>query len=432
MAKAFDPYYKWLAIPPKDQPPNHYRLLAIEIYESDSDVIANAADQRMAHLKSYQTSEHAVESQRLLNEIAAARSCLLHEERKTAYDTELRDATRSADRPPRPAAATTTSNPKHPKVTVVSPDSPLPDVGPSSTTGDGAVRKPPSKRGKSNRDIKINVIGHIIAPIVGLTLGAIILYFVRTDSDDLVGKNNGGPDHGGQVDGGPPRTDGGASDAGPLPKKNGQQHQTDGSDGAADGAQQGDPPDQTDGTTDGTTDGNADGATDGAIDGGNVDGAVDSSLGSTDGAGTGSTDSGPGSSTDGSTPPPPEPTPEELLAAAQQRLEQAMGAADASAAVAAVARIAELSGDDPLGRQLATLTQLQESASTPEQFRRLASATLPLLDAAIESQRRDDADALAKLALLAARKTGDFPLISRATQGVLAVRKMPGGEPPPE
>ncbi len=24
----FDPYYQWLAIPPKDQPPNHYRLLA--------------------------------------------------------------------------------------------------------------------------------------------------------------------------------------------------------------------------------------------------------------------------------------------------------------------------------------------------------------------------------------------------------------------
>lgn len=27
MGVPFDPYHKWLGIPPKDQPPNHYRLL---------------------------------------------------------------------------------------------------------------------------------------------------------------------------------------------------------------------------------------------------------------------------------------------------------------------------------------------------------------------------------------------------------------------
>jgi hypothetical protein len=26
----FDPYYHWLGIAPKDQPPNHYRLLGVE------------------------------------------------------------------------------------------------------------------------------------------------------------------------------------------------------------------------------------------------------------------------------------------------------------------------------------------------------------------------------------------------------------------
>ena len=35
----FDPYYQWLAIPLKDQPPNHYRLLGVETFESNADVI---------------------------------------------------------------------------------------------------------------------------------------------------------------------------------------------------------------------------------------------------------------------------------------------------------------------------------------------------------------------------------------------------------
>jgi hypothetical protein len=26
MPEAFDPYHKWLAIPPEEQPPHHYRL----------------------------------------------------------------------------------------------------------------------------------------------------------------------------------------------------------------------------------------------------------------------------------------------------------------------------------------------------------------------------------------------------------------------
>ena len=48
MDKSFDPYLKWLGIPPKDQPAHHYRLLGIEAFESDPEVISNAADQRMA------------------------------------------------------------------------------------------------------------------------------------------------------------------------------------------------------------------------------------------------------------------------------------------------------------------------------------------------------------------------------------------------
>ena len=29
MKQSFDPYHKWLGIPPEDQPPHHYRLLGV-------------------------------------------------------------------------------------------------------------------------------------------------------------------------------------------------------------------------------------------------------------------------------------------------------------------------------------------------------------------------------------------------------------------
>lgn len=90
MASEFDPYYQWLGIPPKHQPPNHYRLLGVELFEENLEVIQHAADQRMAHLRNFQTGKRAAVSQRLLNEVAAAKLCLLNPEKKTAYDGHLR------------------------------------------------------------------------------------------------------------------------------------------------------------------------------------------------------------------------------------------------------------------------------------------------------------------------------------------------------
>ena len=87
----FDPYHKWLGIPPEDQPPSHYRLLGLRAFEADPDVIQAAADQRMAHLRNYQTGQHADLSQRLLNEVAAARVCLLNPVKRAAYDSQLRE-----------------------------------------------------------------------------------------------------------------------------------------------------------------------------------------------------------------------------------------------------------------------------------------------------------------------------------------------------
>jgi formylglycine-generating enzyme required for sulfatase activity len=99
MAESFDPYHRWLGIPPKDRPPNHYRLLGLEVFESDVEVIRDAAEQRMAHVRTYQLGRHSELSQTILNELAGAKACLLDPERKASYDETLRSTA-----PPAPEA----------------------------------------------------------------------------------------------------------------------------------------------------------------------------------------------------------------------------------------------------------------------------------------------------------------------------------------
>src|SRR5437762_13087155 len=104
MAGDFDPYYTWLGIPPKDQPPTHYRLLGVELFESNSDVIENAADRQMAHVRLFQNGPQGEVSQKLLNEITAAKLCLLNQEKKAEYDAKLRAEKEAAEAAARPQA----------------------------------------------------------------------------------------------------------------------------------------------------------------------------------------------------------------------------------------------------------------------------------------------------------------------------------------
>jgi hypothetical protein len=90
MPESFDPYLQWLGIRDPQRPPNHYRLLGVEPFEDDTDVIANAADRQMAHVRTFQMGKHSIESQRILNELAAANICLLNADRKNQYDARLR------------------------------------------------------------------------------------------------------------------------------------------------------------------------------------------------------------------------------------------------------------------------------------------------------------------------------------------------------
>lgn len=160
MAKDFDPYYKWLGIPPKDQPPNHYRLLGIEVFESDRDVIDAAANRVMSYLKDMATSDELEHSQKLLNEVSRARICLLNKQQKNDYDAGLRSAMQQNaepdDRKPavrRPEAANgqpiapAPAPPRQP----ASPPMATPVAQAASGTGPGSKPAIVAKPGVANR-----------------------------------------------------------------------------------------------------------------------------------------------------------------------------------------------------------------------------------------------------------------------------------------
>jgi len=131
MAEKFDAYRKWLGIPPQEQPPNHYRLLGIGLFESDPDVISNAADRQMVHVRSFQSGKHSELSQRILNELAVARVCLLDPRKRAEYDDLLhRDMAAKglapAIAPVVPAPSRAASPPPPPSAGMAPPASPGP------------------------------------------------------------------------------------------------------------------------------------------------------------------------------------------------------------------------------------------------------------------------------------------------------------------
>ncbi len=135
MPADFDPYHVWLGIPPDEQPPNRYRLLGIRPFEPNAEVIDSAADRQSAHLRTFQAGKHAAISQRLLNEVAAARVCLLNPQNKAIYDQQLRSAIAAsiAQTPaPRPSAVHSGSQLAQPANLPVAQSMPAPRAQPSA------------------------------------------------------------------------------------------------------------------------------------------------------------------------------------------------------------------------------------------------------------------------------------------------------------
>jgi hypothetical protein len=229
MSKEFDPYRKWLGIPPEEQPPDHYRLLGIAPLESDPDVIENAADRQMAHVRRYQSGRYSEHSQRVLNELSTAKICLLDPARKADYDNHLREnlLLGSVAKAPPPAAPPMAAGPP-----MAAPPSapPLPAdessfLGPSAVGGaatSGAAAPVPSFRGASrgrrrggrrNRmfvPIAITVVS-LLALVIAVAIAGII---IATSSDGDKPPTNGKSGDGGKSsdksDKG--KTDGGKTD----------------------------------------------------------------------------------------------------------------------------------------------------------------------------------------------------------------------------
>ena len=87
----FDPYHKWLGIPPDERPISKYRLLGITEFEQDKEIINSASLRQTKHLRTMQAGEHADLVAQLLNEVSQARITLLDPEKKSVYDTQLRN-----------------------------------------------------------------------------------------------------------------------------------------------------------------------------------------------------------------------------------------------------------------------------------------------------------------------------------------------------
>lgn len=85
----FDPLYRWLGIPTRDQPPTLYRLLGLATFESDVDVIREGAERQIAHIRKYSLGERRAIAETLLRALAGARGQLLDAARKQAYDERL-------------------------------------------------------------------------------------------------------------------------------------------------------------------------------------------------------------------------------------------------------------------------------------------------------------------------------------------------------
>jgi len=130
MVDAFDPYHRWLGIPPDERPATHYRLLGIVPFEDDPEVIRDGAERQMAHVRKYALGPRAAISQQILNELAAAKACLMDPERKASYDEKLRSESAPAASPDvvLPPAAPPPAPPQSPPPPVVAPAPPIAPV----------------------------------------------------------------------------------------------------------------------------------------------------------------------------------------------------------------------------------------------------------------------------------------------------------------
>jgi|GEM_PF-3057992 len=88
---------KWFAIKPHEHPVTLYRLLGLQDFEEDADVIDAAADQRMLFLRQKTGGNQSMVAQKLLNQVSKARTILNNPKNRAAYDNKLRGHTKPGE-----------------------------------------------------------------------------------------------------------------------------------------------------------------------------------------------------------------------------------------------------------------------------------------------------------------------------------------------
>lgn len=208
MTEQFDPYRKWLGIPDQTQHPHHYQLLGLALFEDDPDVIENAANRQMTHVRSFQTGQYASYSQDLLNEIAQAKICLLQLDSKSSYDLQLQTKLNATATHPDPMAPVATASipvaaAAHPEVatpmrvaateraTPIRLDNPIKELSSQVSFGPKTVSRRARTR-KSNTGLPwLLALGALIG--VGILIGVLMLILKFNDARPQPNKANAQP-----------------------------------------------------------------------------------------------------------------------------------------------------------------------------------------------------------------------------------------------
>jgi hypothetical protein len=189
--EAFDPYHQWLGISAAARPIHHYTLLGLTLFEADANKIAAAADERMRHVRQFQSGPRGMYTQRLLNELATARICLLSPTSKSLYDQQLQQilfpptvpANAAAPRPKRrlqemmpPAWDGFAGEPQASESSTDAPDS-----------ADGHAERTAPKSKAAQRD-RQTVIGLGLLILLVAVLGGVFLWRMTLPEPQVVSK----------------------------------------------------------------------------------------------------------------------------------------------------------------------------------------------------------------------------------------------------
>ncbi|KAA1261957.1 hypothetical protein LF1_45180 [Rubripirellula obstinata] len=166
----FDPLHKWLGIPPDQQPPNHYRLLGIDLFESDADVIDAAADKQLTFLHQLTSDEHAEAAEEISNQVSIARLCLLNPAKKKAYDDSLNRNQQPAESPSAESPSGGETDAAIPIIDVSEPEKPVSVSRPRQN-----YRTKPKRKSPWSTVTAICGIVVLLTLVLGIQQGRLIL-----------------------------------------------------------------------------------------------------------------------------------------------------------------------------------------------------------------------------------------------------------------